>query len=198
MADRLDLSNFIVDREGRIPYVQPPLDGELEKMLLKTPLIEGRPINLFMVLGRNVPVMKRWNSLGHTLLTGGVPDHTVEIVVLRTGWRCGSEYEFGMHVVRGSRFGVTSEEVSQLMNDQVDRMFWDATHADLLDMVDELCGEETISDEVWTRLAARWSDEDLVQLVVLCGYYRMVSCFMNAMRIPLDVGVEGWPTDACS
>jgi hypothetical protein len=33
----------------------------------------------------------------------------------------------------------------------------------------------------------------LVELVVVAGFYRLVSGFLNTMGVQLDAGVPGWP-----
>jgi hypothetical protein len=45
-------------------------------------------------------------------------------------------------------------------------------------------------------LRPRWTDEQLVELVVTAGFYRLVSGFLNTMGVQLDEGVPGWPEGA--
>ncbi|MEY4044721.1 MAG: hypothetical protein RL644_989, partial [Actinomycetota bacterium] len=49
------------------------------------------------------------------------------------------------------------------------------------------------SDDVWGRLAAVHAPDVLVELVVVAGFYRLVSGFLNTMGVQLDAGVPGWP-----
>ena len=44
-------------------------------------------------------------------------------------------------------------------------------------------------------LATR-DDRPLVELVVVAGFYRMVSGFLNSAGVQLDAGVPGWPEGA--
>jgi alkylhydroperoxidase family enzyme len=64
----------------------------------------------------------------------------------------------------------------------------------LVALADELCATNNVSDATWAALAARWSDAELVELVALAGFYRMVSGFLNATGVELDPGVPGFPT----
>ena len=56
----------------------------------------------------------------------------------------------------------------------------------LLRLCDELHDSSTVSDELWTALAAEWSEQQLIELVVLAGYYHLISFATNALRVPLE------------
>jgi alkylhydroperoxidase family enzyme len=67
-----------------------------------------RELNIFRTLAHNEALSKAFLQLGGHLLGGGVlPVREREIVILRTGFRSGSEYEFGQHTRIGRRGGLT-------------------------------------------------------------------------------------------
>jgi 4-carboxymuconolactone decarboxylase len=45
---------------------------------------------------------------------------------------------------------------------------------------------DTISDDLWSQLTEEWSQEQLLELVVTAGWYRLLSYVMNACRIELE------------
>jgi len=49
-----------------------------------------------------------------------------------------------------------------------------------------------VSDATWAPLAKRFSDEQLIELTMLCGFYRLVAGTLNTLRVELDDGVPGW------
>src|SRR3954469_12246938 len=76
---------------------------------------DDRQLNIFRTLARNKPLYKGFLALGgHLLGGGGLPAREREIVILRTGFRCGSEYEFGQHTRIGRDAGLTDAEVERL------------------------------------------------------------------------------------
>ena len=153
---------------------------------------DGPPLNIFRTLARNEPLFKAFARLGgHLLRRGVVPARDREIVILRVGWRCGSEYEFGQHTVIGLDAGLTADEVRRIATDGLDG--WSDDDAALLLMSDELCRDDLVSDETWKRLSARWSDDDLLELLVLAGYYRLVSGMLNSAGVALEATTPGWP-----
>jgi alkylhydroperoxidase family enzyme len=60
-------------------------------------------------------------------------------------------------------------------------------------MADELCLHDGVSDDTWAALSRRWSEAELLELVVLAGAYRMVCGLLTAVGIQLDEGIPGWP-----
>ncbi|HUR85152.1 MAG TPA: carboxymuconolactone decarboxylase family protein [Solirubrobacteraceae bacterium] len=153
------------------------------------------PLNIFRTLARNEPLSRGFLSLGGHLLRGeGLPAREREIVILRTGWRAQSEYEFGQHAVIGQGVGLTSDEVARLAD--AGEGAWSDDDAALVAMVDELCDDDVVSDRTWAALAGRWSPEQLLELLVLAGYYRLVSGLLNSAGVALEAATPGWPDGA--
>ena len=90
------------------PRVQPlsfsEWDAELQKIWKKG--IENpdspaaRPVlNIFRTLANHPKLLSRWRVFGnHVLSKSSLPPRDREILILRIGWLCGSEYEWGQHV----------------------------------------------------------------------------------------------------
>ena len=92
------------------------VDDELEELLGKTLMIDGRPANIFGVLAKHPKLLKRFNLLGGFILNKGLlPIREREIVILRVGANCVSRYEFGQHTVIGRRCGLTDDEITALL-----------------------------------------------------------------------------------
>jgi 4-carboxymuconolactone decarboxylase len=53
-----------------------------------------------------------------------------------------------------------------------------------------------LNDTTFAALCRRWSDGELVELVALVGFYRMVSGFLNTMGVEPEKGLPGWPASA--
>ncbi|HET6817257.1 MAG TPA: carboxymuconolactone decarboxylase family protein [Mycobacteriales bacterium] len=156
------------------------------------PTDDRRQLNIFRTLGHNRDLYKGFLALGGHLLGGsGLPAREREIVILRTGFRAGSEYEFGQHTRIGRDAGLSDGEITRLADDAGSG--WDDGDAALVAMVDELCGDDVVGEQTWQRLASRWSDEQLLELVVLAGYYRLVSGLLNSVGVALEPDTPGWP-----
>ena len=186
--------------EPRLPLVTEAEPGsELADILASAMTVNGRPPNIFAVLSHHPKLFKRFNLMGGYLLNKGLlPEREREIVILRVGWRARAVYEFGQHTIIGRRCGLSDDEIASLAADGEgggpggDHR-WSEADLDLIALADELCDDDCVGDATWARLAARWSEAELVELVIVAGFYRLVSGFLNTMGVPLDEGVPGWP-----
>ncbi|MGN6472526.1 MAG: carboxymuconolactone decarboxylase family protein [Mycobacteriales bacterium] len=166
---------------------------QLTPRVAPLPPKNGEPtLNIFRTLDRNHELFKGFLALGSHLLRGEtLPQREREIVILRTGWACGSEYEFGQHTVIGRDAGLTDTEIAALAD--AGSGGWSDDDQVLVDMVDEICADNVVSDRTWTALAKRWNDAELLELVVLTGYYRLVSGVLNSAGVALEARTPGWP-----
>jgi alkylhydroperoxidase family enzyme len=171
-------------------------DGPVRPRIM--PLDDDRnppPLNIFRTLARNKPLEKAFLALGsHFFFGETLPAREREIVILRVGWRSGSEYEFGQHTTIGLAAGLTQTEIDRLAD--AGSGDWSPGDADLVQMVDELCGDNVVSDSTWASLANRWSEAELLDLLVLAGFYRLVSGMLNSAGVPLEPQTPGWPDAA--
>lgn len=180
--------------EPRVPLVTDP-SPEVDEILQGALQRDGEPINIFGVLAHHPRLLKRFNLFGGLLLNKGlVPARERELVILRVGWNARAVYEFGQHTVIGRSAGLTEAEIAAVCG--VGDHPWSPADHLLLTMADELHEQDCISDDTFAALAERWSEAELVELVVCAGFYRLVSGFLNSFGVPLDDGVPGWPEGA--
>ena len=168
-------------------------DDELRTTLAGALTLDGRPLNIFGVLGHHPKLLKRFNLLGGFILNKGlIPERERELVILRIGWNARAVYEFGQHTVIGRRCGLTDDEIAALTK-APDSHEWSVDDQALIAMADDLSADDCVSDATWAVLATRWSDAELVELLVVAGFYRLVSGFLNSAGVQLDDGVPGFP-----
>jgi alkylhydroperoxidase family enzyme len=154
-------------------------------------------LNIFGTLRRNPRLYKAFLALGgHLLGASSVPAREREIVILRTGRQALSEYEFGQHTALGRQAGLTDAEIRALAGPDGAGDSLAEADSDLVNMVDELCAEDIVSERTWQRLAQRWTDEQLLELLVLAGFYRLVSGVLTSVGVALEEGTAGWPAEA--
>lgn len=180
-------------RHARIAAVAHPSDdlAALYAKGLKRP--DGKPLNIFGTLGHHPALLKRFNVLGGLFLSKGtLPEREREIVILRVGWNCRAVYEFGQHTIIGKRVGLKDAEIAALIRKPASYA-WRADDAALIAMADDLCTDDCVSDRTWQQLAGRWDEAQLIELVMVAGFYRMVSGFLNSTGVQLDPDTPGWP-----
>ena len=175
---------------------QPRIDPLPEEQVRELLGERGRPLNIFLTLAKHEPLFAAFGQLGGYLLgrQATVPRRERELVILRVGWRSGSAYEFGQHTVIGKQVGLTDDEINRLAAEPL--AGWADDDATLLAMADELCADNDVSDQTWAGLAARWSEQQLLELLILAGFYRLVSGFLRSVGVQLEPGTPGFPEDA--
>ena len=169
------------------------VDPELVEILSGALTHDGTPLNIFGALARHPKLLKRFNLFGGFLLNKGLlPPREREVVILRIGWNAQAKYEFGQHTIIGRQVGLTDIEISAL-TETPDAHDWSDDDAALIALADELTADDCVSDTTWARLTRRWSEAELVELLVVAGFYRLVSGFLNSAGVQLDDGVPGFP-----
>jgi alkylhydroperoxidase family enzyme len=157
--------------------------------------LPGFGLNIFGTLANNPSLFEAFRSLGsHLLRDGLLPARARELVILRVGWRAGSEYEFGQHTRIGAAAGLTAAEIDAVAD--ADVMDWDAADRALIDLVDELCADDAVSEQTWSRVAQHHDDASMLELLVLVGFYRLVSGLLNSVHVALEPQTPGWPAHA--
>lgn len=153
----------------------------------------GAPLNIFGTIAHHPKLLKRFmNFAGLFLNKGLLPAREREIVILRVGWNCQSVYEFGQHRIIGQRVGLTMVEIVELTKQSTEHQ-WSARDQALIAMSDELCADNCVSEATWKLLATDWKENELIELVMVAGTYRLVSGFLNTMGVELDADTPGWP-----
>ena len=144
------------------------------------------PLLLFRTLAVNERVFGRVMA-GGLLDRGTLTLRERELVIDRTTWRCGSEYEWGVHVTFfGARVGFAEAEIAGLCADDPEQTPFAPREKLLLCLCDELHATATVSEGLWKELAAEYSAEQLIELVVLAGLYHVISFATNAFALPLE------------
>jgi alkylhydroperoxidase family enzyme len=56
----------------------------------------------------------------------------------------------------------------------------------LVRLADELHDTISVSDALWNDLRTTFSDEAILQLLLMAGYYRTVAYLANGLQLPLE------------
>jgi 4-carboxymuconolactone decarboxylase len=114
-----------------------------------------------------------------------------EILILRTGWLCQSEYEFAQHMAMSKSAGITEADLQRIV-DGPDAAGWDPFEAVLVRACDELVKDSFISDATWNALSTSYTRQQLMDTVFTVGEYVLVSMALNTFGVQLDPGFEGY------
>ena len=174
------------------PRIAPLADAQLEPEL-RVRFGDGPILNIFRTLANHPGLARRWLVFGnHVLAKSTLPARERELVILRIGWLCRSGYEWGQHVGIGRASGLTDEEIARIAKGP-EADGWSAADRALLRATDELHADAFVSDATWNELAARFSTQQLMDLVFTVGQYNLVSMALNTFGVQPEPGLPGLP-----
>jgi alkylhydroperoxidase family enzyme len=181
----------------RIAPLEPPYDDETAEILRKwmPPGADVEPLRLFRTFAVHPDLAARMRPLGAGILGHGLVDpREREIVIHRTCARAGAEYEWGVHAVAfGRPLGLTDDQLTATVTGDADDPAWSERDALLVRLCDELHETATVSDGLWERLAAEWPAEQLLELVITAGWYRLIAYVINACGIQPEDWSQSFP-----
>ncbi|MBL4866229.1 MAG: carboxymuconolactone decarboxylase family protein [Pseudomonadales bacterium] len=153
----------------------------------------GRVYNIIGTLANHWKLYLKFGSWGNHILgkNSTLGEREREILILRVGWLCQAEYEWGQHVLIGKKAGLTDEEISRI-KEGANAPGWSAFDALLIKATDELHDEAFVSDETWKTLAETYNTKQMMDLVFTVGQYNMVSMALNSFGVQLDEGLKGF------
>ncbi len=155
----------------------------------------SRPeLNIFATLARHPKLLRKMADFGGQLLYGGaLPARDRELLILRTAFNCGSDYEWGQHVIIAEQAGLGRDEIDRVAS-ALDAGGWNERDACLLGAADELHASSTLSDATWANLATHYDQAQLIEFCMLIGNYHMIAFTLNALGVQREPGVGGFPT----
>ena len=63
----------------------------------------------------------------------------------------------------------------------------------MLRLAEELHETSTISDGLWGELGARFSEQQIIELIVTAGWYHVIAYVCNGLRVPLETWAARFP-----
>lgn len=177
------------------PRLEPLTDEQLDdetRRILDRARMHGRVFNIFRTLAHHPKMLERWMVFGtHVLNKSTLPPREREMLILRIGWLCHCEYEWGQHVLIGKAVGLTNEEIERIKAGP-DALEWSDLESSLLRAADELHADAFISDTTWQSLTAHFNRQQMLDLIFTVGQYNLVSMALNSLGVQLDEGVPGF------
>ncbi len=176
----------------RVKPIEPPY-SELTQKSFDTIMPPGvDPLNIFRVVGNNERVLDRMVK-GGLLDKGSVSIAQRELVILRACANCNAEYEWGVHAaIFATKAGFTQEQLAATCDREANGV-WSSEQLVLIELVDELHESATISEGLWYRLSQLFTEEQIIELIMLAGLYHAVSFVVNGLRVQHETFAARFP-----
>jgi alkylhydroperoxidase family enzyme len=176
----------------RIAPLEPPYAADIQADF--DAIMRGAPpLVLFRVMAKNARTWQKFRA-GGLLDKGALTLRQREIVIDRTTALNKCEYEWGVHVAifaKAAEFN--DEQVRATVDGDASAPCWSAAEQALLRTVDALHHRATLSDEEFAALASHYSEAQIFEIFLLCGFYRTVSYLANGLKLPLEQTAARFP-----
>jgi alkylhydroperoxidase family enzyme len=149
------------------------------------------PLVLFRTLATSQRHWRKFRA-GSLLDRGPLSLREREIIINRTCALAGCEYEWGVHITAFAKAaGLTDDQVAATFSGA--RGSWSPAEAALLDAVEALHNRATLDEAEWTALRAHYEVDQILELLLLCGFYRTVAYVSNGLALPLEPAAARFP-----
>ena len=186
----------------RIEPLSPPYTPEQEARIspYRPRNTKAPPLAIFRTFARHPALQDAVMGLGRFHLvaepgkSASLSPRDREIVIDRVCARCGCEYEWGVHVTTfAEQMGLTAEQVTATVRGGADDAAWSARDRLLIRLVDELHDTAAVTDDLWRAVAAEWTQEQILELLILAGWYHAVSYAVNGARLEPESWAARFP-----
>jgi 4-carboxymuconolactone decarboxylase len=177
-----------VDPFFDFPRMHPPatVGDDTQRFLQQTKFYrEGRPLYVHQVLSNHPRAAKSLNRFLDWEEDAVLSARERRMLILRTSKRTRCDYEWGVHSQQGERAGdVSTQEIAGLDQDPLPPSLWSERERTLLELADSLCRSDTLTDDEWIRTSRVLSAQDIIEALIVVGYYRMCAGLVNAVGVP--------------
>jgi alkylhydroperoxidase family enzyme len=177
---------------SRIAPLEPPYAPGIQQQFDR--IMRGAPpLTLFRVMAGHARAWEKFRG-GSLLDRGPLSLREREIVIDRTCALNGCEYEWGVHVATFAEAAhLIEEQVRATVRGFADAACWSAAEQAMIATVDALHARATLDDAEYAALTAHYDDTKILEIILLCGFYRTVSYLCNALALPLETKAARFP-----
>ncbi len=152
--------------------------------------MKGAPLNVHKLMAHNPHLLQAWWSFRNYSVNGGsLGNRLAELVILRVGVQLRAWYEWGSHVDRSLRCGLSLEELNRVL-DPATHAGWVEQEAVLLAAVDNLIENHKISEALRLQLAKHFTTAQILDVIAIHGMYVTLGCMIRTWGLELDPAVS--------
>lgn len=168
---------------ARIPYSDPDqASPELKQAMGSRP-----PLNIVRIIAHAEPSAIGFLSLGSSLLgrNNDLESQLRELVIIRVGILCGSEYEVFQHKRLAKKIGVSDKKVAALGEGSASAAF-DELERKVLLYTDAVVRDVKADSGTFEAVANLLSHRAMVELTLTIGFYMMVSRILENFEVEME------------
>jgi alkylhydroperoxidase family enzyme len=169
------------------PYA-PEIQAQFDRIMRGAP-----PLLLFRVMAGHARAWDKFRA-GGLLDRGPLALREREIVIDRTCARTGCEYEWGVHVATFAEAAhLTDVQIRATVLDSAAAACWSPADQAMIAAVDALHDRATLTEAEFKALSSHYDEAQILEIIMLCGFYRTVSYLANTLALPLEETAARFP-----
>ncbi|MGH6714616.1 MAG: carboxymuconolactone decarboxylase family protein [Bradyrhizobium sp.] len=164
---------------ARLPYLEADQVAPEYRDMLK------RNTNLHKLLVNSPDMARAFNGVGnHIRFKSRLDPRLRELAILQVGWLAKSEYEFTHHVRIGKEFGVTDDDIADLIAETDGKPSkLEPLARVILKGAREMARDLAMSEASFAEIKRELSNEQMVDLVLTIAFYCAVVRVLATMKI---------------
>ncbi|CCE11484.1 conserved hypothetical protein [Bradyrhizobium sp. STM 3843] len=171
----------------RSPY-PPDIQMQFDQIMRGAP-----PLMLFRVMAGHSRAWDKFRG-GSLLDRGPLPLRDREIVIDRTCALNGCEYEWGVHISTfATAAKLSPEQIRATVVEGSKAACWSVAERALLAAVEALHQRSTLGEAEFAALRSHYDEDQILEIILLCGFYRTVSYLARALDLPLEENAVRFP-----
>lgn len=141
-------------------------------------------LNVYGVMAHHPALLRAWGPLRqHVVLDTALGLERSEVVILRTGHRLGSSYEWAHHVSRARKLGFSDARIGAI------REMPEGEDGLIVRAVDALWDNSRLAPAQEAELAAAIGRDAVIDLIATVGFYSVLGYLLQTYDTPLDANV---------
>jgi len=168
---------------ARLEPARPPFSDSIRGALERLTPPGREPLALFRTLARDERLFSRFTG-GGLLDKGNLTVREREIVIHRVCALEGAAYEWGVHAALfAGRAMLDAAQLAATVHGDASSPCWSAREAILIRFCDAAHARADVDDALWKEMSAAFGEPAVLELLMLAGFYRMVSLVVKALRL---------------
>jgi alkylhydroperoxidase family enzyme len=172
----------------RIAPLDAPYSPEVQESFDRIMPPGAPPLVLFRTLAGHERAWRKFRAAS-LLDRGPLSLRDRELVIDRTCALAGCEYEWGVHVaIFAERARLDAAQVRATVTEGSPAECWTLAEQALLRAVEALHATATLDGNAFAELATHYDEAQILEILLLCGFYRTVAYLANGLDLPLEPG----------
>lgn len=138
-------------------------------------------LNVYRTMAHHPELLRAWAPLRqHVVKDSALDPERSEIVILRTGVRVGSSYEWAHHVSRARALGMSDERITAVLGQP------EGEDGLLVRAVDAIIDNQRLPAPLERDLVAAFGKKVVFDLIATVGFYLVLGTILKTYDVPVD------------